>query len=111
MVAGQRLAVGVYRGLVLTVGVQAESEELIGLGVGGIDAERGPRLGNRVRTVVHAIEKIGQGAVVLGQFGHELRGLGEFVEGVVPFFLLAINYAEREVQGGIVRVGICGSET
>ncbi len=102
MVAGQRLVVGVDCGLVLTIGIQAQSQKLISLSIAGIDAERGARLGNCVGAVVHAIKKISQGAVVLGKIGHELRGLGEFVECVVPFLLLAESHAEGEVQGRIL---------
>ncbi len=47
------------RSTVLSVGVQRETEELVGLGVLRIHTERRARFSNRVGTVIETIEDVG----------------------------------------------------
>ena len=103
-IAGERLFIGVHRGFILVVRIERQAQVLIGHSVFGIDAERGASFADGVGPVVEAIKKISQGAVILGQIGHEARGLGKFVEGIVPLLLVAEHDAESEVQRGIVAV-------
>ena len=103
-IPAQRLSVGMHRRLILTGREQAKAEELIRLCILRIEAERGPRFGNRVRAIIQTIEEVGQGPMVLRKTGHDPRRLCQLVISLIPFFLLAVDRTESEVQGGILWV-------
>jgi hypothetical protein len=90
---------------VLSDGVLAKTQVLISLCVLRVDAERGARLGNRIRTVVQTIEKICQGSVVLRKIGHDPCRLREFFVGLIPLLLPPVDHTQREVQCRILGVG------
>ena len=46
--------------------------------------------------------------MVLGKIGHQLRGGGDLVEGIVPALLLAQHGSEGEVQRGVFGIGSYG---
>src|ERR1700680_4293712 len=92
------------RSPVLTIGVKTQAQVLISLGILWIDAERRAGLGNGVRSVVQAIEKVGQSPVVFRKIGHDPRGLRELVKSLIPFLLLPVDDPESEVQSGILLV-------
>ena len=101
-IAGERLGESMNRSAVLSVRIQSQTEELVGLGVLRIHAESGARFRDRVGAVIETIEDVGQTAVVLGKVGHELRRPRDLVESIVPALLLAEHRAQSEVQGGIL---------
>ena len=70
--AGKGLVESVDCRGILGVGVQAESEKAIGLGVPGIDAEGGAGFRNGAVGIVSAVEQVGQPAVNIGEARHHL---------------------------------------
>ena len=104
-IAGERFDVRMRCRAVLSVGVEREAEELVSLRVLRIHAERRASLRNRVGAIVEKIEEVGQAAVVLGEVGHELRGLRDLVESIVKAPLLAEHRTQGKVQGGILGIG------
>ena len=105
LIAGQRFGVGMDSCLVLPNRIVPQTQVLVGLGIPGIDAQRGARLGDCVRPVIQPVEEIRQSAMVLGEIWHQLDGEFQFVVGIVKLLLLAQHHAQREVQRRIVTVG------